>query len=125
MPDYKIATVGEVEPGQGRTVKVADKQIALFNVDGEYFAVDDRCPHMGAELSGGVVRERTVLCTWHGWQFDLETGSCMNIEWAKLQRYPLSVRGDEIVLTLEPEPDPAEEPQEKIPEIVWREPQGG
>ena len=124
MPDFKIATVGEIEPGQGRTVKVADKQIALFNVDGEYIAVDDRCPHMGAELSSGVVRERTVLCTWHGWQFDLESGQCMNVEWAKLQRYPLSVQGDEIVLTLEPDAPP-EQVDEVIPEIVWKEPQGG
>ena len=117
MPEFKVASVAEVPRGQGRSVRVEDRQIALFNVDGNYYAIDDRCPHMGADLSCGVLKERTVMCTWHGWQFDLESGSCLNVEWAKVRRYPVRLEGEDIHVTVEPDPVPEEKP---FPEIVWK-----
>ena len=119
MPDFKIAAVEEVPPGQGRTIRVEGRQIALFNVDGDFYAIDDGCPHMRADLSCGVLKDRTIICGWHGWQFDLETGACLNVEWAKVRRYPLALRGQEIYLTLEPDPIP-EEAEEEVPQIIWK-----
>ena len=125
MPEFKVAAVDEVPCGKGRSVRVEDRQIALFNVDGNYYAIDDRCPHMGADLSCGVLKERTVMCTWHGWQFDLESGSCLNVKWAKVQQYPLILRGRDLFLTIEPEPDPDEATEEdEAPQIVWKNPFG-
>jgi nitrite reductase/ring-hydroxylating ferredoxin subunit len=119
MPEFKVADAGDVPAGQGRTIKVEGKQIALFNVSGEFYAIDDGCPHMRANLSCGVVKELTVLCGWHGWEFDLQTGDCLNVGWAKVGRYDVAVRDEEIFLTIEPEPDPDDE-EEELPEIVWK-----
>jgi nitrite reductase/ring-hydroxylating ferredoxin subunit len=105
--------------GSGRAVKVQGQTIALFNLGGELIAVDDGCPHMRASLACGVVRGRTILCGWHGWQFDLDSGACMNVEWAKLRRYPVAIRDGQVVLTYEPEPEAVPEEQ-PIPQIVWK-----
>ena len=75
---------------------------------------------MRADLSCGALRDRTVLCAWHGWQFDLATGQCLNVEWARVRTYPVSARKGAIYVTLEPEPEP-EERDEPIPQIVWKE----
>ena len=122
MPEFKVATVSEIPAGRGRSVRVGERRIALFHVDGSYFAIDDRCPHMGADLSSGILKDRTVMCSWHGWQFDLESGGCLNVEWAKLRNYPLIIRGQEIFLTIEPDPPPPDE-EEEPPEIVWKKPE--
>ena len=119
MPEFKVATAGEVPPGQGRTIRVDGKQIALFNVSGEFYAIDDGCPHMRASLSCGVVKDKTVLCGWHGWQFDLESGDCLNVGWAKVGRYDVAVRGSDIFLTIEAKPEP-DEGDEELPQIVWK-----
>ena len=120
MPEFKIATAEEVLPGQGRTVRVDDRQIALFNVGGKFYAMDDACPHMRADLSCGVLREKTVICGWHGWEFDLETGNCLNIEWAQVRTYPLALREGDIYLTVEPPPEEQAEPEGEVPQIVWK-----
>jgi nitrite reductase/ring-hydroxylating ferredoxin subunit len=68
---------GEIEPGAGRSVPVADDaKVALFRTPGGYVALADSCPHQGAPLSEGVFRGGHVICSWHGWRFDAETGHC-------------------------------------------------
>jgi len=121
MAEYSIGELTEFPKGSGRAIKVEGHTIALFNLGGELVAVDDGCPHMRASLACGVVRGRTVLCGWHGWQFDLDSGACMNVEWARLRRYPVAIREGRVVVTYEPEPVvvPDEEP---IPQIVWKHP---
>ena len=109
-----------IAPGEGRSFRVEQRKVAVFNLDGEFVAIDDACPHMRADLSCGVLKGRTVTCTWHGWEFDLDTGNCVNVEWARVRRYPVRVEGDDLHVTVEAEPqdDPAEE--EDFPEIVWK-----
>jgi len=118
MPEFKIARREEVAPGEGKTVRVEDRRIALFNLQGDFVAIDDACPHMRADLSSGQIEGRTVTCTWHGWQFDLDTGKCINVEWAKVRRYPIRLDGEDIHLTVEPDPEPEDKP---FPEIVWKD----
>ena len=119
MAEYRIGEMTAFPKGSGRAIKVEGRTIALFNLGGELIAVDDGCPHMRASLACGVVRGRTVLCGWHGWQFDLDSGACMNVEWAKLRRYPVTVRDGQVVLTYDPEPEAAPD-EPPIPQIVWR-----
>jgi nitrite reductase (NADH) small subunit len=59
---------------QGRAVTVAGKDLAIFNVNGRYLTIDNRCPHKGGPLSDGIVAGATVVCPLHGWRFDLESG---------------------------------------------------
>ena len=73
----KIANVGDVSPGEAIAVEVGDRMIALFNVDGAYYAIDDTCTHRGGPLSEGVLEEKTVTCPWHGATFDVTTGEVL------------------------------------------------
>ena len=54
-------------------------ELALYNIDGEYYATDNFCPHRGAALSDGVVIGHIVECSLHGWQFDVRTGECLTV----------------------------------------------
>ena len=58
----EVATTGDLEPGQGMMVEVEGKNIALFNLDGTYYAIDDTCTHVGGPLSEGEIQEHTVIC---------------------------------------------------------------
>ena len=73
----KVATTDQLEPGAALCVEVRGKQIALFNVDGNYFAIDDTCSHSGGPLSEGICEDTVVTCPWHGMRFDLKTGEPM------------------------------------------------
>ena len=73
----KAATIEDVPAGQRKMVKVGGKRIALFNIDGNYYAIDDTCPHKGGPLSEGQVTGTTVTCPWHHSSFDLRTGDAM------------------------------------------------
>ena len=59
---------------EGRCVTVAGKELAIFNVNGRFLAIENRCPHKGGPLSDGIVAGTTVVCPLHGWRFDLESG---------------------------------------------------
>ncbi len=62
---------------EGRSVKVAGREVAIFNLGGRFLAVDNRCPHKGGPLSEGIVSGTTVVCPLHAWKVNLETG-CIN-----------------------------------------------
>jgi 3-phenylpropionate/trans-cinnamate dioxygenase ferredoxin component len=77
----ELVTVGRVEDlpeGRGATVELkGGAQLALFNVAGAFYAVDNFCPHRGAPLADGQLRGTSIECDWHGWRFDLRTGACL------------------------------------------------
>lgn len=74
-------TVGRVEDvpaGRSATVELSNgKELALYNVGGEFFAIENFCPHKGAPLADGKLYGHTVECDWHGWRFDVRTGHCL------------------------------------------------
>ena len=78
MADFvKVATTIEVEPGKARLVDVKGRPIALFNVDGNFFAVDNTCTHRGGPLTEGAISGHEVTCPWHGARFDVRTGKAV------------------------------------------------
>ena len=93
---HTVARVGEVPEGEGRYVDVDGRPIALFLDGGEYFAIEDSCPHQGAPLSDGVVDDKTVTCTWHGWRFSLRDGRHLDGSKCRVPTYPVRVVGEEI-----------------------------
>lgn len=109
-----VLLVGELPPGAKAKVEAFGTEIALFNVDGALFAVANACPHHGGPLCHGRVsgtrlpgapyehrfgREgRILVCPWHGWEFDLETGAAMFDENVRVRRFDVAVEGEEIVL---------------------------
>ncbi len=88
-----VAKVGEVVEGQGYPIEVDGRPIAVFLAAGTYYAVDDMCPHQGAPLCDGLVGDRSVTCTWHGWRFSLEDGRRLDSPRGKIGVYPVRVRG--------------------------------
>ncbi len=95
---YTVARVGEIPEGEGRPFEVEDRIIAVILDGGVYYAIDDHCPHQGAPLCDGLVMDRTVTCTWHGWRFSLEDGRWLDSPKSKVRigSYPVRVEGDEI-----------------------------
>ena len=72
----RIASVHEIAESAGKLVEVEGQEIALFKSNGEIYAIHNLCPHAGGPLSEGSLREGHVMCPWHGWEFNLKTGSC-------------------------------------------------
>ena len=108
MTRHIVAAVGEIAPGSSKLVTVRGREIAVFNVGGDYFAFFNRCPHAGASLCRGAIvhpaditepgtyrlaADRLMLrCPWHGWQFDLRTGAAWcDPATLKARNYPVGV----------------------------------
>lgn len=72
-----VAAAGEVGPGEYRVVDIDDVAIAVFNLDGEYFAIEDVCTHDFGTLTGGCVEDGQVMCPRHGAYFDIRTGEAL------------------------------------------------
>jgi nitrite reductase/ring-hydroxylating ferredoxin subunit len=66
--------VEDCPPGGSLETVVGESIVALFNVDGQFFALDGICPHQGGPLGEGKLTGCIVTCPWHGWQFDVRTG---------------------------------------------------
>jgi nitrite reductase/ring-hydroxylating ferredoxin subunit len=94
----KVATVGEVPVGEGRAVEAAGRTLAVFNVDGTYYAIDNTCPHRGGPLGEGDLGGRTVRCPWHAWTWDVTTGANINNPAVTIACFPVTVEGDTILV---------------------------
>lgn len=78
MPEFvKVANSDEILPGQARLVEVSGTEIALFNVGGEFHAIDNSCTHVGGPLCEGEISGSEVICPWHGAVFDITTGQAV------------------------------------------------
>jgi nitrite reductase (NADH) small subunit/3-phenylpropionate/trans-cinnamate dioxygenase ferredoxin subunit len=97
MADFiTVAKIGEIPEGRGKTVMVGDREIAIFCSGGQYYALDDYCPHMGASLGQGVVQQGAVICDRHLWAFRLTDGVCLDVSRLKAETFEVRVEGDEI-----------------------------
>src|SRR5271154_6699598 len=75
MPEFvEVAALEQIAPGGRLVVDVAGKSVALFNVEGQIYAIDDSCMHQGASLGAGNLRGKIVTCRAHGLKFDVTTG---------------------------------------------------
>jgi nitrite reductase (NADH) small subunit len=97
MPDFiSVAKVTDIPPGQGRTVQVAGKDIAVFNVDGTFYAIDNTCLHRGGPLGEGELNGNVVTCPWHGWRYDVKTGVSLINPAVKVNCYPTKIEGENL-----------------------------
>jgi nitrite reductase (NADH) small subunit len=109
-----VAQVGEIPDGEGRAFSVDGTVVAVFNVGGEYTAINDVCPHMGASLAEGYVEGVSVTCPWHAWRFSVKDGTWLDNPRSKIANacYCVRVVGDEIQVaigsTSEPPSTPAQ-----------------
>jgi nitrite reductase (NADH) small subunit/3-phenylpropionate/trans-cinnamate dioxygenase ferredoxin subunit len=110
-----VARVGDIPEGEGRAYPVNGTMVAVYYVDGEYTAVSDTCPHMGASLASGYVEGKTVMCPWHAWRFCVKEGTWLDAPQAKirLNTYEVRLEGDDIQVRV---PDPAPRRTDRLPE---------
>jgi len=98
MTKIKAGKTSEITPGKLVKVSLEGKDILISNINGDYFAMDDTCTHSGASLSEGKLEGNTVVCGWHGAQFDCKSGKLEKFP-AKindLKSYEIIVESDEI-----------------------------
>ncbi|MCA9269918.1 MAG: Rieske 2Fe-2S domain-containing protein [Planctomycetales bacterium] len=96
-----VCKVGAVAEGEGQAFNVGGKMLAVFNVGGEYFAINDFCPHMGASLAGGHLEGDAVSCPWHAWRFCVRDGAWLDNPKISTDAYELRIEGDEIQVCLD------------------------
>ena len=96
----KVATKSEIPPGTGKVVEVGGKAIAVFNCDGTFYAIDNTCKHRGGPLGEGAVSGTTVTCPWHGWEYDVSSGSCQTDPSTKVQAFSVTVEGDDVLVAV-------------------------
>ncbi len=98
---FEVARASELESGQGMLVEADGKEIALFNCEGKYYAVDNDCTHVGGPLCDGEVCGTTVTCPWHGAEFDLKSGHALAPPAEKdINTYNVHVDGDIIKIEI-------------------------
>ncbi len=101
MTEFIVAArLDQVPPGSGMSFTVADKQIAIFNIDGSVYAMDDSCLHKGASLGSGQLAGKVVTCRAHGWRYDVTTGSTLSSPGYGVTAYPVKVVDGEILVAL-------------------------
>jgi nitrite reductase/ring-hydroxylating ferredoxin subunit len=75
MGFVKAASKKDLEPGIMKGVEVGGKEVLLVNLEGKYYAIGDRCTHMGCMLSDGELNGQVAVCVCHGSRFNVKTGS--------------------------------------------------
>jgi nitrite reductase/ring-hydroxylating ferredoxin subunit len=113
MSTHVVARASELPPGGSKIVHVAGRSIGVFNIKGSYYALRNRCPHMGAPLCLGSIQgtlepsapgqylygheDRILRCPWHGWEFDVTTGnSVFNPNQTRVKAYDVTVEAFDV-----------------------------
>lgn len=96
----KVAEAGEIVDGAVKKVVVAGKEIAVFRIKNEYFAISNNCLHRGGPLAEGEVKNYEVTCPWHGWKYSILDGSFALIPTLRVNTYSVKVSPEGIFLEI-------------------------
>lgn len=99
-----VAKVGQLREGEGTSVEAKGVGIALFNVGGRIYALDNTCPHAGGPLGEGLLDGYIVKCPWHGWRYDVRTGERPENPVFTVPCYEVQVDRDQINVLLPDSP---------------------
>lgn len=112
---HVVGRVADIPSGSRKVVNIRGREIVIFNIGGEFFAIANRCPHEGAKLCTGALvgqvesgqpgeyryhrRGELLRCPWHGWEFDLRTGrSYCDPNRVRVRAYPVSVEAGQALV---------------------------
>lgn len=98
-----VAKAVELAPGGCLSVEAEGFGVALFNVEGRIYALDNCCPHAGGPLGEGTLQGDLVTCPWHGWRFNVCTGERPENPVLTVSRYRVEIVGGEILVQIPPE----------------------
>ena len=113
----RVCAAVDLGPGGRRIVRVGGREVGVFNVGGDLFALHDRCPHRGGSLCRGPLTGTTTVgpggvgyayerpgqilrCAWHGWEFDVTTGRSLVDPRLRARTYPVEVVDGEVYVVL-------------------------
>jgi len=97
----RVTGAADVAPGSGVVAEVQGQSVAVFNVDGTYYAIDNTCVHRGGPLGEGELEGDTVTCPWHGWQYDVTTGEKVANPEIRVEKFEVRGEGDDILVSKE------------------------
>jgi len=100
MGFVKLGALAALPPGALSQVIVGDKEVVLCNSEGTVHAFNGQCPHQQGPLGEGNFDSNTIICPWHGWEFNCITGENDFDPELKLERYPVEVRDNEIYVNI-------------------------
>ncbi len=101
MPTFvKVAAVAEVESGKVKTVNANGKTLALCNVEGTFYALDNVCLHRSGPLGEGVLDGHKLECPWHSWQYDVKTGAVVMNPSMKVPTYEVKIEGVDVLVAV-------------------------
>jgi nitrite reductase (NADH) small subunit/3-phenylpropionate/trans-cinnamate dioxygenase ferredoxin subunit len=93
---FSVARVSEVPAGSGRVVEAGGREIAVFNVGGTFYAIDNICKHRGGPLGEGMLDQKVVTCPWHAWTYDVTNGQCTFRPEISIDTFEVKVEGNEV-----------------------------
>lgn len=97
----KVVQVEEVAKDFGKTIRIGEVEIALFRLkNGEFYAIENRCPHKGGVLVEGMVSGQHVFCPMHDWKIDVTTGNVQEPDHGCVNTYKVEVEGDAVYILL-------------------------
>jgi len=96
----KVANLSDLGPGSSMTIEANGKAVALFNVDGAVYALDNTCLHRGGPLGEGFLEGDVVACPWHMWEYNVRTGEKLGDPSLKVATYPVEVEGNDVRVQL-------------------------
>lgn len=98
---FRVANTSQLNPGQGMLIRIEGRELALFNIGGDFYAIANRCTHSGGPLAEGRLHQTTVTCPWHGAQFNVTTGKiCGGPAVTEVDTYPVHVEDRSIYVEL-------------------------
>jgi len=95
-----IGPAADVPIGEGCVVEAEGKTLALFNVDGAFYALENACAHRGGPLGEGDLDGAAVVCPWHAWRWDVKTGANANNPAVKMPCFPVSLDDGRVFVEL-------------------------
>lgn len=99
----KVCHLGDIPEGEARLLVIDGVMIAVFNLEGSFFALANECPHAGASLARGVVDGDTVSCRIHYWRFSIRDGTCLDEDRpaCDAQTFPVRLVGNEVQVAVD------------------------
>jgi nitrite reductase/ring-hydroxylating ferredoxin subunit len=94
----KVCTRNDIPAGSGKTVDVNGTAVALFNVDGTFYAINDTCIHRGGPLGEGELQGKIAICPWHGWRWDVTNGVNQLNPAVSVKTYEVKLEGDDVLV---------------------------
>lgn len=97
-PPVVVGRVPDVPPGTGKVFTAMGREIGVFNVDGEFHAISNICPHQYRPIGTAEFQGKMLTCLWHSFEFNVETGDCPVAPQFRLTKFPVQIEGENILV---------------------------